>query len=359
MGAVEVSKVREVRCTRLRVPLRFPFVTSLRRVTEVETLLVSLIDDDGLEGWGEAPQVWQVTGESVAGAEACVQGPLIALLVGADPDDLVSLCGSVRRAVVGNNGSKAAVDVALHDLVARRRGVSLARLLGGTSLRVGTDVTVAADDVEVMRDRSQGCARSGFTTLKLKVGLDPSKDCQRVLAVREAVGADVQLRLDANQGWSAREAVTIIRRLEDEGAAPQLVEQPVDARDVRAMAWVRDRVSTPIMADESVFDLRGLLAVIRSGADDAVNLKLAKCGGLREAHRIIATARAHGLLVMAGCMIETSLGITAAAHLAPLLDFADLDGAALLAEDPCVGATIAGGVIRLPDGPGLGVEDRR
>jgi L-alanine-DL-glutamate epimerase-like enolase superfamily enzyme len=136
----------------------------------------------------------------------------------------------------------------------------------------------------------------------------------------------------------------------------EFVEQPLPPHDVEGLRFVRDRSPLPIVADESCLVAADVPRL--AGSVDGVNLKLAKCGGLREAHRIVAAARAHGLLVMAGCMVETSLGITAAAHLAPLLDFADLDGAALLADDPMDGATIAGGAIRLPDRPGLGVVAR-
>jgi L-alanine-DL-glutamate epimerase-like enolase superfamily enzyme len=136
----------------------------------------------------------------------------------------------------------------------------------------------------------------------------------------------------------------------------EFVEQPLPAHDLEGLRFVRERSPLPIIADESCLVAADVARLV--GVVDGINIKLAKCGGLREALRMIATARAHGMLVMAGCMIESSLGITAAAHFAPLLDYADLDGAALLAEDPFSGATIAGGKIRLPEGPGLGVTRR-
>jgi len=340
--------------------LRFPFVTSLRLATEVETLVVTVVDDDGLEGWGEAPQVWQVTGESVAGAEACVDGPLRALLVGADSEDLVPLCRSLRRAVVANNGAKAAVDVALHDLVARRRGVSLARFLGGTSLRVDTDVTVAAEGVAAMTEASQQRVASGFPALKLKVGADPSRDAERVLAVRAAVGPDVELRLDANQGWTPREAVRVIRGVEDAGLDVELVEQPVPRWDLDGLAWVSDRVDVPVLADESVFGVRDLVEVIRRRAADMVNVKLAKCGGLHPARTLLDLAAAHGLGTVVGSMMESQVGIGAAASLVGAYGttaVADLDAAWWLAWSPVRGGIrYDGATVVLPDAPGLGIS---
>jgi L-alanine-DL-glutamate epimerase-like enolase superfamily enzyme len=187
----------------------------------------------------------------------------------------------------------------------------------------------------------------------LKVKLGGARDEWVMRIVRDAAPEKV-IRVDANAAWTPMHAVRMCALLADHGV--EFVEQPVAAADLDGLRFVRERSPLPIIADESCLVATDVARL--AGTVDGVNLKLAKCGGLREAHRIIATARAHGMLVMAGCMIETSLGITAAAHLAPLLDFADLDGAALLAEDPSVGATIEGGVIRLPDGPGLGVEDR-
>jgi L-alanine-DL-glutamate epimerase-like enolase superfamily enzyme len=159
------------------------------------------------------------------------------------------------------------------------------------------------------------------------------------------------LRVDANAAWTPKSALRIIPALQELGV--EFVEQPLPPENLEGLRFIRERSSLPIVADESCLvssDIPKLAGVV-----DGINIKLAKCGGLREALRMIATARAHDMLVMAGCMIESSLGITAAAQFAPLLDCADFDGAALVANDPYVGATIERGVIRLPDGPGLGV----
>jgi L-alanine-DL-glutamate epimerase-like enolase superfamily enzyme len=193
---------------------------------------------------------------------------------------------------------------------------------------------------------------AAYPILKVKLGTD--RDADIVRAVRRAA-PDKTVRVDANAAWAVKQALQMIDVLVEHGV--EFVEQPVQARDIDGLRYVRERSKLPVIADESCVTSADIPRLI--GAVDGINIKLSKCGGLREALRMIAAARAHGLLVMAGCMVETSLGVTAAAHFAPLLDFADLDGAALLRDDPHIGATIDGGVIRLPDGPGLGVALRR
>lgn len=358
-----MSRIDRVVCHRVSVPLHTPFVTALRRTTTTESLLVEVTDSDGVTGWGESPQVWQVTGESAAGARACIEGPLASVLVGHDPDDLVALTRRVAGAVARNLGAKAALDVALHDLVARRRGVTLTALLGGTSLRVPTDVTLSAGgaaELAELAEVARARVGDGFGTLKMKVGTDAATDVERVLAARAAVGPATALRLDANQGWTAREAVRVVTALEDAGAAVELVEQPVAAEDLAGLAWVTDRVSTPVMADEAVYGVRDLSEVIRRRAADMVNVKLAKCGGLGPARTLLELARAHGMGSIVGSMMETHVGVGAAASLVAAVGtsaVADLDAAWWSQGSPVRGGiTYDGATVVLPDAPGLGVE---
>ncbi|MEO3774196.1 dipeptide epimerase [Micromonospora sp. B9E7] len=352
--------ISEVRTHRVSAPLHTPFVTALRRATTVDTLVVELVDSDGRSGFGEAPQVWQVTGASVAGAGACVREMLGPQLIGRDPDDLVTRCAEVQRAVAGNESAKAAVDVALHDLAARRLGVPLVRLLGGTTLRVPTDVTLAAGDAVDLAAAARQRQADGFGVLKLKVGTDASGDVDRVRAVRAAVGPGIRIRLDANQGWTPREAVRVIRGIEDSGLDVELVEQPVARWDLDGLAWVSDRVSVPILADEAVFGVRDLVEVIRRRAADLVNVKLAKCGGLHPARTILDLATAHGLGTVVGSMMESQVGIGAAASLVAAYGTTavpDLDAAWWLAWSPVQGGIrYEGATVVLPNAPGLGIS---
>ncbi|HET6986696.1 MAG TPA: dipeptide epimerase [Kribbella sp.] len=339
-------------------PLHTPFVTALRTATHADSLLVEISDGE-LSGWGEAPQVWKVTGESLAGAQACVEGPITTALNGLSPDDLTEALRRVQNAAAGNFGAKAAVDVALHDLAARRRGQTLHGFLGSTVDVVRTDVTLSVGDADALAAAGRARVADGFDVLKVKVGTDAKADVERVRRVREAIGPGPTLRLDANQGWSRRDAVTAIRALEDAGCDIELVEQPVVAADLDGMAWVTDRVGTPILADESVYGVRDLVAVIRQGAADLVNVKLAKCGGLGPARTLLELAREHGLGMVVGSMMESHVGVGAAAALVsayPTSAVNDLDAAWWLRESPVAGGIrYEGSLIHLPSAPGLGV----
>jgi L-alanine-DL-glutamate epimerase-like enolase superfamily enzyme len=351
--------IKDVRTHVVSAPLHTPFVTALRRATTVDSLIVEVVDEDGRAGYGEAPQVWQVTGASIAGTRACVEGVLGPLLRGRDPDDVVDTCRSVRGAVAGNEAAKGAVDVAVHDLAARRLGVPLARLLGGVSRPVPTDVTLAAGAAAELADTARARVCDGFTVLKVKVGADAAGDVARVRAVRAAVGPAVGLRLDANQGWTPREAVRVIHALEDADLGVELVEQPVARWDLDGLAWVSDRVDLPILADESVFGPRDLVEVIRRRAADLVNVKLAKCGGLGPAVAMLALAEEHGLGTVVGSMMETQVGVGAAASLVAARGttaVSDLDAAWWLADSPvAAGVSYVDSQVILPDAPGLGV----
>jgi L-alanine-DL-glutamate epimerase-like enolase superfamily enzyme len=352
--------IAEVRTHRLRAPLHTPFVTALRKATSVETLVVEIMDGDGRSGYGEAPQVWQVTGASLAGSEACVQEMLRPLLVGRDPDDLVARCRETSRAVAGNEAAKCAADVALHDLAARRIGVPLVRLLGGATLRVPTDVTLSAGgDAGEVAAAATARVADGFDVLKVKVGADPAGDLARIRAVRAAVGDGPRIRLDANKGWTPREAVRIIRGIEDAGLDVELVEQPVARADLDGLAWISDRVSLPILADEAVFGVRDLVEVIRRRAADMVNVKLAKSGGLAPARTLLALAEAQGMGTLVGTMMESPIGVGAAASLVAAYGttaVSDLDAAWWLASTPVTGGLrYDGATVVLPSEPGLGI----
>jgi L-alanine-DL-glutamate epimerase-like enolase superfamily enzyme len=352
--------ITDVRTRRVTSALHTPFVTALRRTSVVETTVVEIVDSDGVRGFGEAPQVWRVTGESLAGAEACLNGPLRDLLLDRDSGDLEDLGRAVADAIVGNAGAKSAADVALHDLAARRRRLSLPRFLGTTHHQAATDVTVSAGPPDQQAADAAARVSDGFTVLKLKVGTDAVSDVASVRAVRAAVGPDVTIRVDANQGWTPKAAIRAIHALEDAGVGLELVEQPVAADDLAGLALVTARVDTPVMADESVFGLRDLVRVIESGAADLVNIKLAKCGGLTTALAMARLARAHGIGFLVGSMMEGPIGVGAAAALAAAVDpplTSDLDAAWWLASSPVLGGLgYEGGIVVLPTESGLGIE---
>jgi L-Ala-D/L-Glu epimerase len=355
--------VAEIRAHQVSVPLREPFVTALRRVDTAESVLVEVRDEDGRSGWGEGTQTWKITGDAGAAITAAVDGPLREAVLGRDPDGLEDLTRAVASAVVGNTSAKAAVDCALHDLAAQRLGVPLARLLGGTvpgtARRVPTDVTLAVGETAEMAEAAARRRAEGFTTLKVKVGEPGADEVKRLTEIRRAAGAGTVLRLDANQGWSPKQAVRVIRAIEDAGLDIELIEQPVRAGDLDGLAWVTDHVTTPVLADESVWSAADLLRLAGRRAADLVNIKLAKCGGLRGARHLLAVAEAAGVGVVFGSMLETHVGTAAVASLAaaaqtPLIP--DLDAAWWLARSPVTGGmAYDGAAVALPASPGLGI----
>jgi o-succinylbenzoate synthase len=367
------SRFASVVCARLSVPLHTPFVTALRRTTTTDTVVVRVTDSDGTTGWGEAPQVWQVTGESLAGATACIDQMLAPAVVGHDVDDWSHVLAGVQRAVARNFGAKAAVDAAVRDVVARRAGVTLAELLrttagegatgtaGAAYPALQTDVTLSAGSADQLAAAAVQRVADGFTTLKMKVGTDATTDVARVRAVREAVGPDVTVRLDANQGWTPDEAVAVIRALEDADLGVELVEQPVAGEDVEGLARVRASVGLPVMADEALYSLVDLDRIIRLRAADLVNVKLAKCGSLGLAVEQLRRAADAGLGTMVGSMMETAIGVgsvaaVAAAHRTSLVN--DLDAAWWAASSPVVGGLMYDGDrVLLPTSPGSGVAE--
>lgn len=408
-----MARIRAVRARAISLPLHTPFVTALRRTSTIETLIVALELADGTTGLGEAPQVWAVTGDSVVSAQACVEQVLAPLLVGTESDDWRTLSASVARGCARNFGAKAAVETALLDAVAMAAGMPLAHLLadvagaaGVTSpvgvtgavgvtravggdiagpagrevhavarpesqestsglgsasvFEVATDVTISAGSPDALGAAARARVAEGFSRLKLKVGTDAATDVARVRAVRDAVGPAVGVRLDANQGWSREDAVIVIRSLEAADLGVELVEQPVAGEDVEGLAWVRARVGLPVMADETVYGASDLERVIRLGAADSVNVKLAKCGGLLTGLRLLARARQAGLGTMVGSMMESQVGVAAAASLVAAVGtsaVSDLDAAWWATHSPYVGGPTYGpGVIRLPADPGMGMS---
>jgi L-alanine-DL-glutamate epimerase-like enolase superfamily enzyme len=331
------------------VRTRTPFVIARGGASEWRLVWVRVIDDDGAEGWGEAApsRFYGETTETVL----AVLDRLATVLRDANAWSIEAIEAEMYKTIRFNGSARSAVSSALHDLAAKRMGVPLYRMLGLDPARAPQSsftIPLTTDDDGLQRALDDAAP---YPVLKVKLG--GTRDADTIAGVR-AAAPDKILRVDANAAWTPKHALRMIDVLLDYDV--EFVEQPVAAHDIEGLRFVRDRSPLPIIADESCLVATDVPRL--AGAVDGINLKLAKCGGLREAMRIIAAARAHDMSVMAGCMVETSLGISAAAHLSPLLDYADLDGAALLAYDPFEGASITGGTITLPDTPGLGVGQR-
>lgn len=362
-----MARIEHVEIHRRSVPLRRPFVTAVRTVEAVDALLVEVRDSDGRHGWGEAPTSWRVTGESIEGVTAAITGPLRDAVLGRTCDDPGAASDALEHAVVRNSSARMALDCAVYDLAAQGLGVPLGGYLGGRETHVRSDVTLSAVrnalEEEALESAALEYVRAGFDTLKIKVGAG-GDDVAALIRVRRAVGPQVTLRVDANQGWTPQRALEVIGALEDARVDVAVIEQPVFRDDLEGLALVTRRSQTPIMADESLWTRRDLREILRDHAVDMINIKLAKTGGLREALALYREAHDAGIGVIIGCMAETHVGVAAAAALATVVDARapgaplahDLDGGLLLTRSPVRGGVHYDGPrLELSSSPGLGI----
>jgi L-alanine-DL-glutamate epimerase-like enolase superfamily enzyme len=325
---------------------KHPFLIARGGQAEHRTIWVRLKDGDGLVGWGEAAPT-EYYGETPETVLALLHH--YATQLPDDPFDLEATESKLAHLVSQNPSARAAISMALHDLVGKRLGVPLWKLWGLDPKRAPISTfTIGLDTPEKMR--AKVLEAEHYPVLKVKLGTP--RDTEILRTIRDTTHRE--LRVDANCGWTQKHAIRMLPVLEEFGVT--VLEQPVAAYDIAGLAAISRVSKIPIIADESCLVATDIPRLV--GAVDGINIKLAKCGSLREAIRMIAVARAHAMMVMVGCMIESSIGITGAAHFTPLVDIVDLDGAALLAKDPFVGATIERGQVVLPTGPGLGVQAR-
>lgn len=336
---------------RLTLPIDGAFTISRESKTEIETVVVR-VESDGHTGIGAAAPDRRY-GETADTVAAVLPELLEAVEAVDDPHALGRIDRRLREVVRRNPAARAAVSVACHDLSARRLDVPLSRRLGlAPADAPPTSYTVPIDDPETMGAHAASAVDEGYSILKVKLGTGRDRDL--VEAVRGAA-PETTLRVDANEAWTPHEAVEMCDWLADRGV--EFVEQPVAADDPEGLRYVHERSALPVAADESCRTLTDVPTV--ADRADIVNLKLMKCGGVREAIRMVHAARAHGLAVMLGCMVESTASIAASIHLAPLVDHVDLDGALLLAEDAYEGPTYDGGRATVPERPGTGVRPSR
>ena len=357
-------KITDIRFGMLRVPLRTPFKTALRTVEAVEDVVVMVNTDTGHVGYGEAPATAVITGDTHGSIIDAIRHYISPRLIGQDIANLNRITHLVQGAMEKNSSAKAAVEIAVYDLWGQLYGAPLYRLLGGGDPVITTDITISVDYIDKMVADSLSAVERGFESLKIKVGKDIGVDIERVKAIYAAVEGRALLRLDANQGWTAKQAVYALQELEDSGVRLELVEQPVKAQDLDGMKYVTERVHTPVMADESVFGPTEVIELIRMRAADIINIKLMKTGGLSNAIRIADIAAMYQVECMIGCMLESSISVAAAVHVAVAKSNAitkiDLDGPSLCAFNPVDGGVIFNeSEISITDAPGLGIREIR
>ncbi len=354
-------KITRIDVYKFTIPMIHEVVVPIGILTAANNIAVRITTDSGIEGWGEASPFAPITGDTQESNFATAR--LFALTVlDKDPTAIEARMAEINAASIGDSSLRSAFNTAFFDILGQVANLPLYSLLGGEKRPLRTDFTIGMQtSVALTLDMLAEGKAKGFNEVKLKVGRPGLADVEYIAAVRKQAGPDMAIKIDSNQGWDYPTAVANLRAMNQYGVLYS--EQPIAAWDYENLRRLRDKVDTPICADESVFDDRDALKLVSMGAVDYLNIKLGKSGGISTALRIEAIAQAAGCKCMIGCFAESRLGLTAAAHLAcarPNIAFLDLDSPLNLKTDPVKGGMIyddvIGGGITLPDTPGLGAS---
>ncbi len=347
----------EVYCATLRN--KEPFRISAGTTLETRNVILKVTTDYDVIGWGESSPSKRVTGETWETVITAIDR-FAPKLVGMCPLRIEQVIDVVDSTIKNSPAAKASVDMALYDILGKTVHKPLFMLLGGFRTEVLTDLTMSIKSPNKMAKDASDAVERGFKAIKVKVGLDPDEDVERVKLIREAVGCNVQIRIDANQGWTTEQAIRVLNKIEEFDV--QFVEQPVKASDIKGLRTVRKNSPIPVMADESVHSPEDAMRLIKAEAVDLINIKLMKCGGILKGRKIAEVAESAEVPCMIGCMSESSLGIAAAAHLAAgtrNIKYADLDSD-LMQKDKLVkkgGLGLEKSNRVFPASHGLGVEE--
>ncbi len=353
-------KIRDIESWPVSMKLSEPYTIAYETIDCATNIFLRIVTDKGINGFGCAAPDLQVTGETPESVLGSLRDIIIPAIKGSDPLRTAMLLERLAIPLQSQPSALAAVDMALHDILGKACGLPLWKVLGGFRDRIKTSITIGIlpenETVEAAKKR----VSQGFRCLKLKGGIDAEADIARILKVREAVGKDIELRFDANQGFTVEQALRFFEGTRK--ANLELIEQPTPQGQPDLLGRVTNSVQIPIMADESLMTLRDAFRLARKDLVDMVNVKLMKVGGISVAIQINSVSRAAGLEVMVGCMDEAALSIAAALHFAlarPNVVYADLDGHLDLLDDPTDGAVILrNGVLYPTNSPGLGFDLR-
>lgn len=352
------STIQAVELYKLFIPLKEPFVISLGPIHNVQNLVVIIRTADGCAGYGECSPYMTINGESI---DTCfIVGQYFArVLKGKNALDIAGCIEAMDKTIYANSSIKSAFDIALHDIAAQHSGVPLYRFLGGTNNKVlETDMTVSIGDPQKMKEDAVRFQKEGFPAIKIKLGGTKEEDVERIKAIREGIGTDTPLRIDANQGWGTADyAINVLQALSEYNI--EHCEEPISRYRFMELSRVSAASPIPIMADESCGDDWDAERLIQLKACQMINIKLGKSGGFYKGKKIAELGAAAGMHMQVGGFMESRLGMTAAAHLALCNDHihhCDFDTPLMFTEDPVIGGIqyLENGVIDLMDVPGLG-----
>ncbi|MFH1437253.1 MAG: dipeptide epimerase [Pseudomonadota bacterium] len=351
-------KIKHIEAWPVEMKLAEPYTIAYETVEKTTNVFLRLETTSGITGYGCAAPDEATTGETAGSVLGDMSRIIMPAVTGSDPMRIAKVLEKLRPHLRRMPATIAAVDMALHDIMGRAAGQPVWKLLGGYRRSIRTSVTVGIMDARRTVARSRAFVKQGFRCLKIKGGADVEQDIERVIKVREAVGKKVELRFDANQGYTVMQALKFVGATRRAGL--ELMEQPTPRDQLEMLGCVTDKVNVPIMADESLMSLRDAFKLARRELVDMINVKLMKVGGIAEALQINAVARSANMEVMVGCMDEAALAIAAGLHFAlarPNVAYADLDGHLDLIGDPSAGAvTLRSGVLYPADSPGLGFD---
>ena len=341
----------DVRSFGFEEPMKVAFAV----IKDMDVCIVKVLTDEGITGYGEAAPLPFVTGDNLETVLA-VGRELKKVLIGMDPRAIGAVHRRMDALYHGNTAIKAGIDMACYDIAAKAAGIPLYKYLGGDDPHICSDVTIGIDTPQQMAEKAKDWVSKGFNILKVKLGEDIGTDLQRMRYIRDAVGDEIILRVDANQGWSVKDTIVISHKLEELGV--DLIEQPVPYWDIDGLKEIRNRSNMRIAADESCHSIQDAARLANDRAVDVVNIKLMKCGGIYNAIKIAAICEAAGLTCMIGCMGESTLANLAGMHVAAALDIirdVDLDAVYILKQEEVYGGyDHRGGEVTLWDAPGIG-----
>lgn len=350
-------KITNVKIEKLQLQLHKPFKIALGVIEHVHTVIVKIETDEGVYGIGEGAPMEFVTGESLDHIILSI-GILEKQIIGQNPLDIEKIHNIMNSALSKNTGAKAAIDIALHDIKGKVMNAPLYRVLGGNSNNFETDITIGISSPSEMAKEAKERIDQGFKVLKIKAGLNPEQDIEAIKLIRQSIGNDIRLRMDANQGWTVSQSVKVMKAVERYGV--EAVEQPLPCWDIEGMKSIRDKVDIMVMADETVFSPNDAIKIVKNNYADIINIKLMKSGGIYAGEKINAISESAGIRCMVGCMLESKIAITAGASLVASkknITEADMDSF-LYVKDPGIdgGLILEKGIITLPDKPGLGIS---
>jgi L-alanine-DL-glutamate epimerase-like enolase superfamily enzyme len=351
-------KITHVETWCVEMLLTEPYTIAYETINKTSNIFMKIETNTGIIGFGCAAPDLQVTGETPETVEAVADATISPMIKGVDPLRSAFLLEKLKSAIPDQPSALAMVDLALYDLLGKIAGLPIYKILGGYRNRIRTSVTIGILPMNDMIKKAKSYMKQGFKSIKIKGGKDVQEDIERVKKVREIVGEHIELRFDANQGYSVDDSLRFVQGVRK--AKLELIEQPTPKGQPDLLGRVTSEVSIPVMADESLVSLRDAFRLARRDLVDMVNVKLMKVGGIAEALQINAVAQSAGLEVMVGCMDEAALAIAGGLHFAlarPNVVYADLDGHLDLVNDPSHGAVILReGILYPRNYPGLGLD---